>query len=289
VAARKAAENEAKELEAKAEELRRELLKVESSIKRKREQQDEGDDMRGGDTGSLMNDDEGPEVMSTRQGSGNSVPPPPRKADPTKHCKYFSTGGTCGKRGKCRFVHDPAVREQALREREANGGRPTLMQRLIMQEKDQEDLAVVKTVKYLQDKGLLPKKTASTAEATNKAEPKPAENGEKKTEGAVLPEKPASAAEATEKSDAAKPEEAGESDTEQKSEDKTTESTELAEAKLQDEIKALLAGGDDKKQEPAAETTSQASATKLSLPNGLPPRPVLSSPAQGATDTEPRD
>lgn len=148
-------------LEQRAEKLRKQLEKVESSIKRKREQQDEGDDMRDIDLSSpssdARSDDEKPEVMSTRQEPSN-VPPPPRKADPTKHCKYFSTGGTCGKRGKCRFVHDPAVREAALREREMNGGRITLQQRITLNDKDQEDLAIVETLKYLQDKGVIPKK-----------------------------------------------------------------------------------------------------------------------------------
>jgi hypothetical protein len=70
----------------------------------------------------------------------------------------------CGKRGKCRFVHDPAVREAALKERELNGGRMTLQQRLTLNDKDQEDLAIVETLKYLQDKGVLPqKKTCATA------------------------------------------------------------------------------------------------------------------------------
>jgi hypothetical protein len=113
----------------------------------------------------VKSDDEKPEVMSTRQEPGN-VPPPPRKADPTKHCKYFSTGGTCGKRGKCRFVHDPAVREAALKDRELNGGRMTLQQRLVLNDKDQEDLAIVETLKYLQDKGVIQKK-ASDGPATD--------------------------------------------------------------------------------------------------------------------------
>lgn len=149
-------------LEQKAEKLRKQLERVESSIKRKREQQDEGDDMRDIDlslspASDVKSEDEKPEVMSTRQEPSN-VPPPPRKADPTKHCKYFSTGGTCGKRGKCRFVHDPAVREAALKDRELNGGRMTLQQRLVLNDKDQEDLAIVETLKYLQDKGVIQKK-----------------------------------------------------------------------------------------------------------------------------------
>ncbi|EFW99405.1 zinc finger transcription factor [Grosmannia clavigera kw1407] len=142
----------------KAEKLRKQLEKVESSIKRKREQQDEGDDMRGVDgessdaSSDSKSDDEAPEAMPIRS---EAMPPAPRRADHSKHCKYYSTGGTCGKKGKCRFVHDPAVRQAALQERERNGGRMTLQQRLILNDKDQEDLTIVKTLQYLKEKGIM--------------------------------------------------------------------------------------------------------------------------------------
>jgi hypothetical protein len=159
----------------KAEKLRKQLEKVESSIKRKREQQDEGDDMRDVEVSSTSSDDsksddDKPETMSTRQ-EPSSVPPPPKKADPTKHCKYYSTGGTCGKKGKCRFVHDPSVREAALRDREMNGGRMTLQQRLTLNDKDQEDLTIVQSLKYLQDKGLLKAKASDSSAAQSPPKP----------------------------------------------------------------------------------------------------------------------
>jgi hypothetical protein len=72
-----------------------------------------------------------------------------------RQCKYFSTGGTCGKKGKCRFVHDQAVRDTALREKEMNGGRMTLAQRLVQNDKEKDDLMVLKSIKYLYEKGLL--------------------------------------------------------------------------------------------------------------------------------------
>ncbi len=137
-------------------------------------------------TSDTKSDDETPEVMSTRREANNNVPPPPRKADPTKHCKYFSTGGTCGKRGKCRFVHDPAVREAALREREMNGGRMTLQQRLVLNDKDQEDLAIVETLKYLQDKGVIQKKASEAAAPAATEQPTP----EKPAAKASLPATP---------------------------------------------------------------------------------------------------
>lgn len=156
----------------RADKLRRELEKVESSLKRKREQQDAGDEMR--DVGasssmspSIKSEDEKPEVMSTKPDPNANLPPPPKKADPTKHCKYYSTGGTCGKKGKCRFVHDAEVREAALKEREMNGGRMTLQQRLALNDKDQEDLTIIKTLAYLREKGLMEGKKASNGAATN--------------------------------------------------------------------------------------------------------------------------
>jgi len=147
-------------LDKRAEKLRKELEKVESSIKRKREQQDEGDEMRDIDASSSVSsdaksEDEAPESLPTRPNPNANLPPPPKKADQTKHCKYYSTGGTCGKKGKCRFVHDAAVREAALKERELNGGRMTLQQRLTLNDKDQEDLTIVKTLQYLREKGMM--------------------------------------------------------------------------------------------------------------------------------------
>lgn len=143
-------------LEREADELRRQLKKVESSIKRKREQQDEGDEMREASP-EAESDADMPEVQSSRAPddaaalSGQAA----KKADITRHCKYYSTGGSCGKKGKCRFVHDPAVREAAIREKEANNGQLTIKQRLILNDKEQDDLAVLESIQYLRDKGLM--------------------------------------------------------------------------------------------------------------------------------------
>ena len=159
VEARKAAESARKdedktaELEKQADKLRRQLRKVESSIKRKRDQGDEGDEMR--DPADESSADEKPEVLSSRKPVGASHPSPAKKADITRHCKYYSTGGICGKKGKCRFVHDPKVREAAIKEREANNGRLTIQQRLILNDKEQEDLAVLQSIQYLRQKGLM--------------------------------------------------------------------------------------------------------------------------------------
>lgn len=144
----------------KAEKLRLELEKAERKIKdamsgskRKRETGDEGDDGLASDSDSEESSDSDsdskPETMSSRN---NQHQP---KAQLQRHCKYYSTGGTCGKKGKCRFIHDPEVRNQALRDKEANGGKMTLAQRLILNDTAKDDLTILKTIKYLREKGVL--------------------------------------------------------------------------------------------------------------------------------------
>ncbi|KAF4583266.1 nuclear fragile X mental retardation-interacting protein 1 [Ophiocordyceps camponoti-floridani] len=175
VEAKKAAELARREadkaalLEKQADRLRRQLRRVESSIKRKREQGDEGDEMR--DSSEEPSDDEKPEVMSSRLETAATPDASAKKADVSRHCKYYSTGGTCGKKGKCRFVHDPEVREAAIKEREANDGRMTIQQRLILNDKEQEDLTILQSIQYLREKGLMkPAPQAQTSSDKNKAD-----------------------------------------------------------------------------------------------------------------------
>lgn len=161
----------------KAEKLRRELEKAERKIqesmmggsKRKRENGDEGDDARGqvsdedsdgsSDSGS---EDSKPEAVSSRQHAPYRTSQQ-SKAQLQRHCKYFSTGGTCGKKGKCRFVHDQEVRNQALRDKEANGGKMTLAQRLILNDTAKDDLTILKSIKYLKEKGLMSEQLTGAA------------------------------------------------------------------------------------------------------------------------------
>lgn len=146
-------ETELDKIQRKADKLRAELEKAERKIqdtlsggKRKREDGDEGDNESESHSGSE------PEAASSRLGGPMRVPPPP-KAQLQRHCKYFSTGGTCGKKGKCRFVHDPEVRAQAIKDKEANGGKMTLAQRLILNDTAKDDLTILKSIKYLKEKG----------------------------------------------------------------------------------------------------------------------------------------
>ncbi|PHH62384.1 hypothetical protein CDD81_7180 [Ophiocordyceps australis] len=160
VEAKKAAElaqldkEKAELLEKQADRLRKQLRKVESSIKRKRDQGDEGDEMR--ESSQDQSDEDMPEVLSSRSEAAASLSQPKAKrADVTRHCKYFSTGGTCGKKGKCRFVHDVQERERAIKERQANDGRMTIQQRLILNDKEQEDLTILQSIQYLREKGVM--------------------------------------------------------------------------------------------------------------------------------------
>ncbi|KAI0547672.1 hypothetical protein F4679DRAFT_359327 [Xylaria curta] len=145
--------------QAKIDRLEKKLSKLKGSMeKRKRAANDEGDEMRADESPELSNssDDEEPEVQSSAKPATTFLPPPPiTRADPSNHCKYYSTGGTCGKKGKCRFKHDPAVREAALQERTRNGGRMTLKQRLLLNDKDHEDMDVVKAIVEMRTSGRL--------------------------------------------------------------------------------------------------------------------------------------
>ncbi|KAI8633468.1 hypothetical protein F5Y19DRAFT_302127 [Xylariaceae sp. FL1651] len=145
--------------QAKIDRLEKKLSKLKGSIeKRKRAANDEGDEMRADESSSSSDesDDEKPEVQSSSKPATTFLPPPPiTRADPSNHCKYYSTGGTCGKKGKCRFKHDPAVREAALQEITRNGGRMTLKQRLLLNDKEHDDMDVVKAVVEMRSSGRL--------------------------------------------------------------------------------------------------------------------------------------
>jgi hypothetical protein len=106
------------------------------------------------DGSSSDSDDSGPETQTSRRTAATQVLPP-KKEILSRQCKYFSTGGVCGKKGKCRFVHDQSVRDAALREKELNGGRMTLAQRLVQNDKEKDDLMVLKSIQYLYKRGVL--------------------------------------------------------------------------------------------------------------------------------------
>lgn len=185
---KKEGETKLEKQQRKAEKLRLELEKAERKIqqeisgsKRKRDNGDEGDDDRGqvsendSESSSSSDSDEKPEALSIHANSSSRIHPP--KAQLQRHCKYFSTGGTCGKKGKCRFLHDHEVRNQALRDKEANGGKMTLAQRLILNDTAKDDLTILKSIKYLKEKGLMPDQlTGSTSQDGDESRVKDSEN-----------------------------------------------------------------------------------------------------------------
>jgi len=116
-------------------------------------------------TSATDSEDEAPETSTSKRTAPAQVLPPPKKTILQRHCKYFSTGGTCGKKGKCRFIHDQSVRDAAIREKELNGGRMTLAQRLTQNDKEKDDLMVLKSIKYLQERGYFDEPEASAASA----------------------------------------------------------------------------------------------------------------------------
>jgi hypothetical protein len=115
-------------------------------------------------TDSESDEDQAPETQTSRRTAPLQVLPP-KKPILERQCKYFSTGGTCGKKGKCRFVHDQSVRDKALREKELNGGRMTLAQRLVQNDKEKDDLLILKSIKYLYERGVLEEPAASASNA----------------------------------------------------------------------------------------------------------------------------
>ncbi len=145
--------------EEKLGKLQEELSKVEKRLKekRKRSANDEGDDMRIDhdrfDSTSVKSENEAPESLSSHNKPSSLPPPPIVRADPSSHCKYYATGGKCGKKDKCRFKHDPAVREAALQEQTRNGGRLTLKQRLMLNDKNMEDRETVEAILSLRSNG----------------------------------------------------------------------------------------------------------------------------------------
>jgi hypothetical protein len=155
----KAATTKMDKEQAEIDKLEKKLSKLKGSIeKRKRAANDEGDEMRADEPSSVSDDsdDEKPEVQTSSKPATTFLPPPPiTRADPSNHCKYYSTGGTCGKKGKCRFKHDPAIREAALHEQTRNGGRMTLKQRLLLNDKDHENMDVVKAIVEMRSSGRL--------------------------------------------------------------------------------------------------------------------------------------
>ncbi|CAI4213707.1 unnamed protein product [Parascedosporium putredinis] len=70
-------------------------------------------------------------------------------------------------------VQSSRVREAAIREKEANNGQLTIKQRLILNDKEQEDLAVLESIQYLREKGLVKTTPAVKLESPSSAQTSP--------------------------------------------------------------------------------------------------------------------
>ncbi|KAK7951446.1 uncharacterized protein PG986_007174 [Apiospora aurea] len=138
----------------KAEKLRRQLAKVERKLeKRKREANDEGDEMRvdGAESSSSDSEDDKPESLSTRKApSFCRLPLSQEQILPT--------------------TANITPRVQALREQAANGGRMTLKQRLLRNDKDQEDLAIVRSIMDLRTAGRLATGQQATSQSSSSSQ-----------------------------------------------------------------------------------------------------------------------
>lgn len=188
------AETKLEKQQRKAEKLRKQLEKAEKKLqesiragsKRKRDVGDDGDEdgnadnvKQGADTTAAPgakdgsdsddsddsgsdsdSDDSGPEAKSSHGIHNVTLPP---RAPVPRPCKYFSNGGNCGKKGKCRFLHDQSVRDAALKEK-AKGGRMTLSERLQQNEREKQELTVLKAIKYAAEHGLLEDPSTVSAE-----------------------------------------------------------------------------------------------------------------------------
>lgn len=110
-----------------------------------------------------------------------------KTTDLSNHCKYYSTGGICGKKAKCRFVHDDEVRTKAIKEIEENGGNITLGERFKQSEMDWQDTTIIQTIQYLKSKGRL----KNHVPASIKTEPDTKQAVPKKP-NSLLPAPPAS-------------------------------------------------------------------------------------------------
>lgn len=104
------------------------------------------------DSSDLDSDDE-PETKSSKSHLPTKVPPPVRPVI-RQQCKYFAQGLICGKKNKCRFVHDQATRDAALAEI-AGAGRVSLADRFRANDREKEDLTVLKAIKHLAQRGIL--------------------------------------------------------------------------------------------------------------------------------------
>ncbi len=74
-----------------------------------------------------------------------------------------------------------------------NGGRMTLQQRLILNDKDQEDLTIIKTLQYLKEKGMMKDHVAAAESSPPTPEKAESDAPSPEDSSSLLPPPPAQA------------------------------------------------------------------------------------------------
>lgn len=104
---------------------------------------------------SSDNDSDAPEEATSKHDGPVRVAPPNSERPP---CSVFARTGQCRFGPKCRFKH--VASEQTREKRSETGGakRKTLFQRLVEQERDEENRVVLQAIKYLGGVGFFSKR-----------------------------------------------------------------------------------------------------------------------------------
>ncbi|CAD6594404.1 MAG: hypothetical protein ASARMPRED_009365 [Alectoria sarmentosa] len=107
-------------------------------------------------------DDEAPDQASIKRTNPERVTPP-RRAKPKQICREFLHKGLCKRGSRCKYLHELPERGrrgsgiQEVKRAEGRKERIGLYQRLVEQEKEQEDQEIMEAILHLGEKGFLAK------------------------------------------------------------------------------------------------------------------------------------
>ena len=102
-------------------------------------------------TSEYSSSNEAPETIANKRPDPQKVPPPKRSDFKVPLCHNVARFGKCTKVG-CRFRHDKPAQHSQPMEKRAD---LNLYQKLVQQEKDEEDKVVLAAIMYLGDHGSL--------------------------------------------------------------------------------------------------------------------------------------
>ncbi|KAF6236552.1 hypothetical protein HO173_005333 [Letharia columbiana] len=115
-----------------------------------------------GSSSDDASDDGAPDETSTKRNGPERVAPP-KRAKPKQICREFLHKGLCKRGSRCKYLHGLPERashkagSQEVRRNEGRKERVGLYQRLVEQEKEQEDRNIMEAILHLGEKGLLEK------------------------------------------------------------------------------------------------------------------------------------